>query len=146
MLIEYFGENFGCFRDAFRLSMLATDIDPDSDRGIVEVAVSGDPEPLRLLRSAALYGPNASGKSTILRAARSLGLLIFRAARFRSDEPIDFYEPFAGGRAAEKPVRLGLKAVVDGNVYDYEVAFDQFQVIHERLDQQLLDQSLTLFD
>lgn len=36
MLIELFGENFGCFRDEFRLSMLATHIDPDSQRGIVE--------------------------------------------------------------------------------------------------------------
>jgi AAA15 family ATPase/GTPase len=76
MLIELYGQNFGCFRDEFRLSMLATDIDLDSDRGIVEVKVEGDDEPLRLLRAVAIYGPNGSGKSTVLNAAKSLGLLI----------------------------------------------------------------------
>jgi uncharacterized protein len=145
MLIEFFGENFGCFRDEFRLSMVATEIDPDSERGIVQARVNGDPEPLRLLRCASLYGPNASGKSTVLRAARSLGLLILRAARFRSDEPIQVYEPFAGERSAGKPVRLGLKALIDGCVYDYEVSFDRHQVIVERLDQHLLDKTLSLF-
>ena len=62
MLVEFYGQNFGCFRDEFRLSMLATDIDPNSDRGIVKVRVDGDAEPLRLLRAVAIYGPNASGK------------------------------------------------------------------------------------
>jgi uncharacterized protein len=145
MLIEFFGENFGCFRDEFRLSMLATDIDPESERGIVQVPIIGDSEPLRLLRSVALYGPNASGKSTVLRAARSLRALILGAARFRSDERIELYEPFAGGKSAKQPVRLGLKAVIDGVVYDYETSFDERQVIRERLDQYIADRSVNLF-
>ncbi|NJL31661.1 MAG: hypothetical protein HC898_08535 [Phycisphaerales bacterium] len=64
MLLELYGQNFGCFRDKFVLSMLATDIDPGSDRGIIEVEVEGEKEPLRLLRAVAIYGANASGKST----------------------------------------------------------------------------------
>ena len=67
MLLEFYGRNFGCFRDEFRLSMLATDVDPGSDRGVVEVKVEGEDEPLRLLRAVAIYGPNGSGKSTVLR-------------------------------------------------------------------------------
>lgn len=145
MLIEFFGENFGCFRDEFRLSMVAAEIDPDSRRGIVEVALQDDPEPLRLLRAAALYGANASGKSTILRAARSLGRLILGAGRFRSDEPITVYEPFAGDGHEKRPVRLGLKAIVEGAVYDYETVFDGRQVLSERLARYVRDQAVNLF-
>lgn len=145
MLIELFGENFGCFRDEFRLSLLATDIDPDSDRGIILAAVKDDPEPLRLLRAAAIYGPNASGKSTVLRAATALRQGISGSRRFRSDSTIPFYEPFAFGPSAKKPSRLGLKAVVDGVVYDYEVRFDRRAFTFEHLEKWEGGDRLTLF-
>lgn len=132
MLIEFFGENYGCFRDDFRLSMLATDIDPADKRGVIEAKVTGDPEPLRLLRLAAIYGPNASGKSTILRAARALGMILREGGRLGSDEPIPGYEPFAGG-GGDKPTVLGVKAILEGAVYDYEIKFKQREILVERL-------------
>ena len=143
MLIELFGENFGCFRDEFRLSLVAGDVDPDSDRGVVEVEVKGDREPLRLLRAAAIYGPNASGKSTVLRAARALHGLIARSAMFRSDDGVPYHSPFAGAERA--PSRLGVKAVVDGVVYDYECRFDERRVVAEQLDRHGVDGVATLF-
>ena len=146
MLIEFFGENFGCFRDEFRLSLLATDIDPGSDRGVAEVAIEGDPEPLRLLRVAAIYGPNASGKSTVLRAAYVLRRLIFFAGHLRSDQGIDVYEPFAGDASSKRPTRIGMKAVIDGAVYDYEVSFTGAAVVAEHLARQTGSTSSVLFD
>ncbi len=146
MLIELFGENFGCFRDEFRLSLLATDIDPSSERGIAEVTIDGDSEPLRLLRAAAIYGPNASGKSTVLRAASAMKHFILSSARFRSNEEIDYYEPFAGDDSISRPVRLGLKAVIDGAVYDYEVSFTDTAVVAERLVRQTGTTSAVLVD
>ena len=134
MLIEFYGKNYGCFRDEFRLSMLATDIDPKSDRGIVEVKVEGDPEPLRLLRAAAIYGPNASGKSTVLRAAGALSRLLSVTQSYSSDRPLTVYEPFAfGSKAAGTPVTLGARAVIDHAVYDYLVSFDRTAIHHEKL-------------
>ncbi len=132
MLIEFYGQNFGCFRDEFRLSMLASDIDPNSNRGILEVAVKGDDQPLRLLRAAAIYGPNASGKSTVIRAASALHYLISESAVTNSDAPLEPHEPFGPGEKSDV-VRLGLKAVVDGCVYDYEVHFDHAHFVFERL-------------
>lgn len=146
MLIEFFGENFGCFRDEFRLSLLATEIDPSSSRGVAEVAIEGDPEPLRLLRAAGIYGPNASGKSTVLRAANVLRRFILRGARLRSDEQIDLYEPFAGDESVRKPVRIGMKAVLEGAVYDYEISFDQVMIVSERLAKQTGNYAAVLFE
>lgn len=134
MLIEFFGRNFGCFRDEFRLSMLATDIDPNSDRGIVEVEVEGDEEPLRLLRCAAIYGPNASGKSTVLRSAMALYYLLRASGGFESERPLDPYEPFLlEKKYRSRPVMLGLRAIVARKVYEYIVEFDRKQFLLEEL-------------
>jgi uncharacterized protein len=134
MLIEFYGKNFGCFRDEFRLSMLATDVDPGSDRGIVEVKIKGDDEPLRLLRAVAIYGPNASGKSTVGRAARALEQLISGSGGIPSDAPLREYEPFALDSNSSEPVALGMVAAVSGEVYEYEVQFDAVQIKSELLE------------
>lgn len=132
MLIEFYGQNYGCFRDEFRLSMLAADIDPSSDRGIVEVVVKGDDDPLRLLRAVAVYGPNASGKSTLLRAAGEFAFLIRKTASLGSDSLLDPYRPF-GLDTQQSPVRLGASAVIEGEIYNYEVRFLRSHFISERL-------------
>lgn len=146
MLIELFGENFGCFRDEFRLSMLATDIDGESERGVVHVKVKDDPEPLKLLRAAAIYGANASGKSTVIRAARALRQMIGSTSPSMSDSPILTYEPFAFGASRSKPTTLGLKVVLGGEVVDYEIRFDRRAVTFERLVKWGLDSPIVLFE
>lgn len=143
MLIELFGRNFGPFRDEFHLSLLAADIEPGSDRGVIEVPVEGDEEPLRLLRCAAIYGPNASGKSTILRAASALGYLLGMSAQFPSDFPLGPYEPFLlDDQTADAPVMLGARAVVDRRVYEYQIEFDQRRFLSERLTDRTSDTEL----
>lgn len=146
MLIELYGRNFGCFRDDFQLSMLATDIDPDSERGIVEVKVEGDEKPLRLLRAVALYGPNASGKSTLIRAAGALSNLLSITHRLPSEMPLRDYEPFALDTHATQPVMLGAKAVIDSVVYDYFVAFDRAVIHKEKLSRKSGANPAILFD
>ena len=133
MLIELYGRNFGCFRDNFQMSLLATDIDPGSDRGIIEVHVEGDTEPLSLLRTIAIYGPNGAGKSTVLRVAEALEHLISKTRGFASDMSLRPYEPFALGPESKLPVMLGVKAVVNSRVYDYSIEFDRKQFFVERL-------------
>lgn len=133
MLIELFGKNYGSFRDAFAISFLPTDIDRDSTEGLVPVDIEGDNEPLWLLRAIAIYGPNASGKSTLLRAASSLSFLINNSAILPSNYPLA-YEPFALDNASSGlPVELGVRAVIDGKVYIYSVAFTHKEFVRERL-------------
>ena len=71
MLVRLFGKNFRSLKDNFELSMVAADLKRkvDRDRGVIELPIAGADEPLRLLRTVAIYGPNASGKSTVLIAA-----------------------------------------------------------------------------
>jgi uncharacterized protein len=121
MLVELFGKNFGCFRDEFRLSMLAADIDPGSNYGIIEAKLAKSDKPLRLLRCAAIYGPNASGKSTLMRAARVLWRILRQQATSGYDIGSLALRRF-GLDANSDPVCLGVTAVFDGSVYTYEIA------------------------
>lgn len=146
MLIELFGKNFGCFRDEFRLSMLATDIDRQTDRGIVRITVEGDDTPLELLRCIGVFGPNASGKSTVLRAASSLRYLISSTRRMRSDQALGPYEPFALAGTTVAPVMIGVTAILHSRVYEYRIEFDRRQFIHERLTHLAIDRDHVLFD
>lgn len=146
MLIEFYGKNFGCFRDEFRLSMLATDIEPESDRGVVEVRVEGDDEPLRLLRAVALYGPNASGKSTIIRAASALRYLLRNTPLIASDAALPPYEPFALDSHASQPIEFGAKVVIQGHVYDYHIVFSRSAIHSEQLTQLSGGEPLVLVD
>lgn len=134
MLIELYGKNFGSFRDEFRLSMLATDIEPGSDRGVVEVMIEDDDVPLRLLRCAAIYGPNASGKSTVLKAAQALKWMI-EMPGFGRPGNIGrlYYLPFALDESRSKPVTLGIKAAVNSRVYEYSITFNETSVLREHL-------------
>jgi hypothetical protein len=133
LLVEFYGSNFGCFRDEFRLSLLATEIDPGSDRGIIRVTIDGEDKPLRLLRAAAIYGPNASGKSTIISAASALHYLIRYSHALASDDKLLPYEPYLLDDRKSEPVVLGLRGVVERVVYDYQVSFGASSIQHESL-------------
>jgi len=146
MLVQLSGRNFGCFRDEFCLSMLAADIEKGSHRGIIEAEIEDDPEPLRLLRIAALYGPNASGKSTIIRAAKVLGAVIRESVHYSSDEVIQSYNPFALSDARTAPSFLAVKAVVAQQVYDYEVEFNSTEFVYEKLVRWEQEKQVVLFE
>ena len=68
MLVRLFGSNFRSLKGKFELSMVAADLTSkeDRDRGVIEMPITGMAAPLRLLRTVAIFGSNASGKSTVL--------------------------------------------------------------------------------
>jgi len=135
VLVRLFGRNFGCFRDDFELSMEALDLGSDADRGCFEVTVESEDSPLRLLRVAAIFGANASGKSTIIRAAEALRSLVADSAvGSQRDRPIDQYEPFLlDPKTRDEPCQLGCEVVVNNRVVEYLIEFDKRTVRTERI-------------
>jgi uncharacterized protein len=108
MLIEFSVENFRSIRDPITLSMVAARgrelpgayVDCPSDRG------------LRVLKCAAVYGANASGKSNLLMALRLMVDLVRRRARdSRPRGAVAFrFDP----EAAARPSRFEIIFVVEG--------------------------------
>jgi len=72
VLVEFSVENFLSFRDEQRFSMVASKERADS-KGVIEAAKSGDDG---LLACAAIYGPNAAGKSNLVQAINYVKVLI----------------------------------------------------------------------
>lgn len=150
MLIRLFGKNFRSLREPFELSLVAADLkrDADSSRGVIEAPITGLDEPLRLLRVAAIYGPNASGKSTVLLAAGALNWLVTASSpQSKPDAPIAPYEPFAldlGTR--EAPIELGCEVVCGKAIIRYEIAYTRNSIIRETLSKLTGNKETSLLD
>jgi hypothetical protein len=137
MLVRLFGSNFRSLKNKFELSMVAADLRraDDRERGFVEVPITGMAEPLRLLRTVAIYGANASGKSTALMAANALRWLgTDSSVHIKPDHRLPTYEPFRlGGRWAEAPIELGCDVVYKTSILRYEIKFNATTILNEKL-------------
>jgi len=76
MFIEFSVANFRSFRERQTLSLIASAGAELEKTNIVSMKGEG----LRLLRSAVMYGPNAAGKSNLLRALETLRQLVQNSA------------------------------------------------------------------
>ena len=90
---------------------------------------------IAVLRSAAILGPNASGKSNLLTALMALRWIVQSSNGRKEGQPIPPYEPFRLSEAGpNQPVRLEIEFVVPSGIrYRYEVAFLKHKFVEERL-------------
>ena len=130
MLIEFSVSNFRSIKEEQTLSMIADSSTRKNDNTFVPI----EGNKLRLLNSAALYGANASGKSNILKALRTL-ISYIHALDIDVDRKIPYYEPFKLDEARlGQPSIFKLSFILEGIMYDYQIAFDSREVHHEQLD------------
>jgi len=150
VLVRLFGSNFRSLKDRFDLSLVAADLtrEEDRDRGVIDVPIAGMAEPLRLLRTVAIFGPNASGKSTVLTAARALRWLgTDSSIRSKSDTKIPPYEPFLlNENSRDAPIELGCDVVHGKSLLRYEIAYladtiqrETLTILDEEGDVRLID-------
>lgn len=135
MLIRLFGKNFRSLASEFELSMMAADLPAEQGRGVTSLVGEHIDGEISVLRCAALFGHNASGKSNVLRAAHALRWLIQRSSReMQPDGIIGPYEPFRLDEQTRKsPTTLGATIFHDGAIYEYEISFTASEVLNERL-------------
>ena len=132
MLIEFSVENFRSFRKRATLSMIAarlraTDEQLDHDNTI------GVSDKLILLRSAMIYGANASGKSNIIQAVTFMRQFVLNSARLQEENVIPV-EPFlldTTGR--DSPSTFEIVFLMDGLQYRYGFSVTTTRVIEEWL-------------
>lgn len=87
MLVEFKVGNYRSFRDPQTLSLVAS-----SDKELSQNVLTK--KGLPLLKGAAIYGPNASGKSNVIRAADTTSRIVLDSASFKPDEELPV-QPFA---------------------------------------------------
>ena len=127
MLVDFEVENFRSYREAKRLSLVASSA-KELPQNLIETDLG-----LNLVRTAAIYGPNASGKSNLLAAMNWLSeILEFPMNRSLSGGI--FVSPFALDRVSTtKASRFKVNFVVEGVLYEYSIAVSPESVQEERL-------------
>ncbi|TAG90876.1 MAG: ATP-binding protein [Oscillatoriales cyanobacterium] len=130
MLIEFSVSNFRSIKEEQTLSMIADSSTRKNDNTFVPIKDNK----LRLLDSAAIYGANASGKSNILKALTTL-LSYIHTLNIDVDHKIPYYEPFKLDESRlSQPSIFKLSFILEGIMYEYQIAFDSREVHHEQLD------------
>jgi AAA15 family ATPase/GTPase len=134
MLLQFSVSNFRSFRKLQTLNLAASSQDktlPGNCFTHVLPGVSGK----QWLKGVAIYGANASGKTTVIQALEALTKLVTTSARMTDPkDPIPQIEPFAlRPGEAESPTTFTVVFVADGLRYEYRVAATRERVWHESL-------------
>ena len=127
MLIRFKVCNFRSFREPTEFSMKASS-NKEHPENTTEQPLGGS-----LLKSAAIFGANAAGKSNLIRAITA-ALIIIRTSETRQlNEPIPFVEPFAFGLEREKETSFEFEFTMGANRYIYGFACTSKVVTEEHL-------------
>lgn len=115
MLIEFSVKNFRSIKDQVRLSMVANTGNEHEKTHTVLAKNSG----LRLLRTAAIYGPNASGKSNLLKAFGFMRHQILNSVRSQSGDEIDAEPHLFDTSTTYEPTEVEAIFLVNNIRYQY---------------------------
>lgn len=134
MILQFSVSNFRCFLKLQTLNLAAS----SQDKMLPENCIAEELPGLtgkRWVKGIALYGANASGKTTILDALRRLAHLVENSARTTDPkEPIELIEPFAlCPKQPEMPTAFGILFVAENVRYEYRVAATSERIWHESL-------------
>jgi AAA15 family ATPase/GTPase len=126
MLLRFRFSNFRSFREEQELSLIAGSFKDRAD-GVFNVAGLNE----GVLPVAAIYGANASGKTTVLRALQFLHDVILDSHRFWKPERSIPRVPFV--RDIESPSRFVIDFIRDGIRHQYGFAVDSSAILEEWL-------------
>ncbi len=126
MIINFNIQNFGSIKDRQTLSFEAEKSAQLEDYYVIKVGN------FRLLKLGLIYGANASGKSTILKALNFLRDLVLNPEEKKTEE-LDF-NPFLFDAATPKQnSSLSIEFLQEGIRYYYEVEFNKKAIVKEKL-------------
>lgn len=130
MLLEFRLRNYRAFREEATLSMVASHDKVLIDANTHEIGLPGA---ARLVRAAAVYGPNAGGKTTLLRALQLMRGVVVESAGLKPDQAFNV-QPFRLDAAAKnEPTLFEVTVLIDGVRHQYGFEFTPTRIIKEWL-------------
>lgn len=125
MLVQFLVENFLSFKDETVFSMRAP---PGETHAVTEIPGH---DGLRLMRVAAFYGANASGKSNLVKALKTACALVALGASPSSKLP---FHPFRlAPDFQRRPTRFQFDFLVEGILYSYTLILSAERITGEAL-------------
>lgn len=131
MLVEFRVENFRSLREEQVLSLVASKDKTLQDTHTVSTGLKAAP---RLLRSAVIYGANASGKSNLIKALQYMRGVVAESATIIQPGLTFAVQPFRlDAQSAKEPTTFEVTFIVDGVRYQYGFSMTPQRIVSEHL-------------
>ncbi|CAM3805931.1 putative abortive phage-resistance protein/transporter [Pseudomonas reidholzensis] len=132
MIVDFSFRNFRSFRDDAMLSLHAEHPKSNLLGNITYPLNDG----IAVLKSAVIYGANASGKSNVLMAFKALRWLVSESDSFKEDKEIRCFEPYLlSAESLDSPIEFEIEFIIPGDRrYIYAVSFNNQKILTESLD------------
>jgi len=135
MLLEFKVSNFRSFGKEQIFSLIADRKDQSHADNLIDITPTKSKTKTQLLKSAAIYGPNASGKSNLCKAFGFFSdFIISSATRINLEDPIPKLEPFRlDSKLRKLPSTFEIDLLINDVEYQYGFAATRRQVHEEWL-------------
>ena len=129
MVLEFSVENFRSFRDKQTFSMLADLAKSEYPENIIRREKG-----MNILKSAVIYGANASGKSNLMKAFQALRELVLNSGKNTPRENFEVYSPFKfNPDVSLQETQFELIFLVAQTRYHYTLSILRDRVVSEKL-------------
>ena len=129
MVLQIRLSNFFSISEEVVLDMQAASLQTKESRDLLGNTFVCNDE--RLLKTVAIYGANASGKSNIIKAIRACVQMIFESHNY-NENTIFAFTPFKFGGVG-KPSRFYIRFLIEGVEYEYSFSLTNTEIITEEL-------------
>lgn len=130
MLVEFKVKNFRSFKDECSLSLVASADKTHAQANVAPTSIKGIPG---LLRSAAIYGANASGKSNLIRAIQLMRALVAESATLQIDQKLNVQSFALDSIAKNEPTEFEITFLIDNIRYQYGFTVTPDRIVSEWL-------------
>lgn len=127
MLLEFRVKNFKSFKDEIVFSMISG---KNNDSPLESLIDAGK---MNVLKTAAIYGANASGKSNLFKAIGCMQRIVVISATDREPGSNLDIIPFKFGNNSEEPSLFEIVFIEQGNKYQYGFTANDKQIFNEWL-------------
>ncbi len=131
MLVEFRIKNFRSLRDEQVLSLVASTDKTLLDTRALDTGLKASPH---LLKSAVVYGANASGKSNLIKALQYMRGVVLESATLQPGQTFDRLHPFKlDAISGSLPTEFEVTFILDGVRYQYGFAMNTQRIVSEQL-------------
>lgn len=127
MLIDFTVQNFLSIRDEITLSFL-------NEKNDLPNTITLANENFSVYPCNVMYGPNASGKSNLIKGLKNFLQMVERSNAFQIDQSIPFYKPFLLDKESKaSPTTFEIEFIAENIRYSYSFSFNKEKIIEENL-------------
>ena len=128
-LLSFTVRNVRSYWNEATLSLLGTRL---SDAEVVrELTIARSSSPVSVLPAAGIFGANASGKSTILRAMADMRWFVLHSFRRDQETSLPRHSFLLRGKGAERPSSFAIDLILDGVRWQYGFEISDHEVLDE---------------